>query len=228
MRFNYFTALLAAFSGTALAMNNATSGSTEKSGQITRPAAGDVIQAGSSHQIKWRSSLFKTGPVQILLQNDDIGDYQDFVEIISATHQGSINHFQWKVSDSLPPSDKYYIRLTSISDSTDMVDSGKFKIKASNGTSSASGTARAAMSTTFTVSGSATVSPLRATSTMAMPVPSSSITATSSTPGSASGASGTPSGGPSSTSTGGGSVATSFVPAPLALVGAVAVGMFAL
>lgn len=202
MHFNYYVALFAAFCGPVLSQNKTLA-------SVTHPTKGQTIQAGSIQQIKWQLSSSENGPVQILLQNKDSDDYTEFVEMLSADHKSGAGQFRWKVNSDLPPSDKYYIRVSSVNDIANNKDSGIFKIKASNATLARSSSARMSSATNFATGAAAASS---------RPTVASTISGSSSTPSSTG----------TSTSAGGGSMATSFASTPLALVGAVAVGMLAL
>lgn len=95
MRFNHYTALFAAFCGSALSHSGthmAESSSVDLSEpsshlsqpSIFQPAGGDIIHAGTLQEIKWTSTSIDNGTVQVLLQNKESGDYTGFVELITS------------------------------------------------------------------------------------------------------------------------------------------------
>ncbi|KAJ5819090.1 hypothetical protein N7474_004681 [Penicillium riverlandense] len=191
MRFDYYTAAVFGLFGAALSLD-------ANFDPINKPTKGETIQAGSLYTIEWEKSTESySGPINILLRNNETTYSAGFEEVISAHTPSSAGKYRWNVTSRLPTSDKYYLRIGSINDASIFNQSPLFKIKGSN--DSAHTTAITAKPTTT----------MMTTSTAA-----SSPTGSNST-------------GPISTSTGAGSAATPAVAAAFAYVGAAAVGMLA-
>lgn len=81
MRLTYYTAVLVGLLGTAQSLKSTFD-------PITRPTKGETIQAGTIYTIEWNVSTTQdhSGPVNILLHNNDDSNDSNFVQVISSRY----------------------------------------------------------------------------------------------------------------------------------------------
>ncbi|KAJ5661264.1 uncharacterized protein N7484_000636 [Penicillium longicatenatum] len=182
MQFASYAVLLASLCCAAL--------SSDSFDRITQPSKGEVLQAGTTYNIKWHSTSSDNVNL-MLMSNKKSEDSSDSLNVIAAIIDGTVGHHSWNVTEGLSNNETFYIKIGSVADVSNFSYSPGFKIHSN------------ISSVTATPSATVTVYPSATGSTTA----SANVTESPST----------------STSTAGG-FATS-APAPLAFIGAAAIGM---
>lgn len=204
---------------------------------ISKPLKGEQIPAGSTYLIDWEPSSNYTGSVTIdLLGGPDSGGLNP-LSVLAKGVDNSVGEYSWAVDKSLGKLTTYGIRITLDSDKTIFQYSFPFAIKASSDSSSSSSTSGGGSGSSSTSSASTTpTGSSTSDSSTTVTTPTTTLAPTgsgnSSTTGSPSKSIVTMTTTASKTSTSSTTVPTNpavaVVASPMALLGGLALAVFAL